>query len=164
MHYFHTADDCFNNPVGVAHETIIPDDAFFASSQKSGNTKAEYGRLHHTKKDGWCAESRDSNEERIGVDLGKRFKICGLATQGSASNNAWVTKFKVRYSPNQNSNLKTFRGADDSPIVSTVGLLHLLVLSDATTFSFHGIQTFGKLFIAEHIILYPFLQSIQTVC
>ncbi len=63
-----------------------------------------HGRLHDTRYGGlgWCAELQSLNDW-LQVDLGKAFKVCGVATQGGGSSSLWVTDFKLNYSSDGNA-------------------------------------------------------------
>ena len=91
--------DCFNNPVGVASPSIIPDNQMRASSEQTSEFSAAYGRLNGTRGDGWCSKNALSDDEWLQVDIGEAIQACGLATQGDREwNPEWVTAFTLSYS------------------------------------------------------------------
>ena len=89
-------DHCFTMPIGVSDREKIPDHQMKASSLYK-KYHASDGRVDSDKGDGWCAEEADKNDDWLQVDLGKRFDVCGLATQGDRKGKAWVTDFKLSY-------------------------------------------------------------------
>ncbi|KAK3754635.1 hypothetical protein QZH41_014922, partial [Actinostola sp. cb2023] len=65
------------------------------SSSSSGNSHvASRGRLYGSSS--WCS-STTSNTEYIQVDLGQVKTVTGIATQGDATQDKWVTSYKVSY-------------------------------------------------------------------
>lgn len=100
-------DVCFNNPVGVTNQSIIPDNQLSASSSylyDNGTVDYPfYGRLHGSRGDGWCALTRGNINDWFQVDLGKAFAMCGVATQGAISTAAWVIDFKLNFSSDGNT-------------------------------------------------------------
>jgi len=95
----HTDVNCFNNAVGVASPSKIPDDKITASSQFSSGFQPAYGRLHGTRGSGcWCARQAGRTDDWLQVDIGKIIQVCGVATQGERNGNEWVTDFKLLYS------------------------------------------------------------------
>lgn len=67
-----------------------------ASSLRS-DSQAAYGRLKGNRGNGWCTKEAATNDDWLQIDLGKRFDVCGVATQGGISGNEWVTDFKMSY-------------------------------------------------------------------
>ena len=107
LRYIHLdIDKCFCNAIGVANQSVIPDNQMKASSfyHSPGVYDApHYGRLHGNRGDGWCASTGNGNDW-LQVDLGKIFQLCGVATQGdgdSGFGDEWVTDFKLSYSSNE---------------------------------------------------------------
>ena len=79
----------------------ISDDQISASSQQDGNRTAAQARLH-LKGDGvmvggWSALRNDLNQW-LQVDFGSYTRVTRVATQGSYSNDQWVTKYRLQYS------------------------------------------------------------------
>ena len=111
--------DCFNNTVGVANSSIIPDYQMNASSQNSYGLQAAYGRLNETRGyNAWCTASAGRNDEWLQVDLGKPFRACGLATQGFGSAiHVYVKAFKLFYSDDE-ENWKTYQNGSGVDVVS----------------------------------------------
>ena len=101
-------DKCFHNAVGVANESVIPDNQMTASSyynKYGANDAPHYGRLHGKRGDGWCASTGSGNDWSQ-VDLGRIFQLCGVATQGDGEfgfGDEWVIDFKLSYSLNENN-------------------------------------------------------------
>lgn len=66
-----------------------------------GNIRASSARWYYYAKDGrlnrrqaWC--SGDEKQPYLEIDLGKSYRITGLATQGSAYDKKWVANYTVR--------------------------------------------------------------------
>ena len=64
-----------------------------ASSQLSTHN-ATYSRLYGT--DGWCSSSA-SLPQYLQADFNKIVTVTGVATQGDAKRNNWVTSYLIRY-------------------------------------------------------------------
>ena len=64
-----------------------------ASSELSSH-KATYGRLYGT--DGWCSSS-PSLPQYLQADFNKIVTVTGVATQGDATRDNWVTNYLIRY-------------------------------------------------------------------
>ena len=69
------------------------DFAITASSELSSN-KASYSRLYGT--DGWCSSSV-SLPQYLQADFNQIVTVTGVATQGDAQRNNWVTTYLIRY-------------------------------------------------------------------
>ena len=67
------------------------------ASSLRNNSQAAYGRLNGNRGDGWCTKEAAQNDDWLQIDLGKRFDVCGVATQGDINGNKWVTDFKMSY-------------------------------------------------------------------
>lgn len=80
---------------------IITNEQISASSQYDVNHAAIQARLNFqttsTKAGSWSARTSDVNQW-LQVDLSRRTKITGVATQGRNRVNQWVTKYKLQYS------------------------------------------------------------------
>ena len=80
----------------------ISDKQLSASSEWDANHGAKRGRLN-IKRNGrligsWSARRNDANQW-LQIDLGSLVtKVRGIATQGRASWNQWVTKYRLQYS------------------------------------------------------------------
>ena len=79
----------------------IPDSSIQASSSHNQNLVPSNGRLHKGRSDGgtgsWTPLFGDENPW-FQVDFGNWTKVSGIATQGRAGINQWVTKYRVSYS------------------------------------------------------------------
>ena len=64
-----------------------------ASSQLSSHT-ASYSRLYGT--DGWCSSSA-SLPQYLQADFNQTVTVTGVATQGDAKRDNWVTNYLIRY-------------------------------------------------------------------
>ena len=91
-------DTCFNDAVGIASPSTIPDNQLSASSEYSSGYQAAYGRLNGDRGDGWCAKEAARDDDWLQVDLGRTIEVCGVATQGDRNGNEWTTYFKMSYS------------------------------------------------------------------
>ncbi|XP_044165960.1 uncharacterized protein LOC114964732 isoform X11 [Acropora millepora] len=81
----------------------IPDGKISASSEWDSKHAAKQARLHFPGGPGiagsWSSRQNDANQW-LQIDLGiQNAKVTGLATQGRANANQWVTKYKLQYSP-----------------------------------------------------------------
>ena len=80
----------------------IPDGKLSASTQWNSNYAAKQARLHFPggggKAGSWSSRPNDANEW-LQIDLGiTNAKVTGLASQGRADADQWVTKYKLQYS------------------------------------------------------------------
>ena len=80
----------------------IPDGKISASSEWDPKHAAKQARLHFPGGPGiagsWSSRQNDANQW-LQIDLGiQNAKVTGLATQGRANANQWVTKYKLQYS------------------------------------------------------------------
>lgn len=69
-----------------------------ASTYYSSSFKPAYGRLNFNTVNVWCTKTPSRNGEWLQVDLGKFFKVCGVATQGDSVFNEGVKTFELKYS------------------------------------------------------------------
>ena len=83
-------DHCFTMPIGVSGFQM-------KASSLYKKYQASDVRVDSDKGDGWCAEEADKNDDWLQVDLGKRFDVCSLATQGDRKGKAWVADLKLSY-------------------------------------------------------------------
>ncbi|XP_020891874.2 EGF-like repeat and discoidin I-like domain-containing protein 3 [Exaiptasia diaphana] len=93
-------------PLGMQSRDI-PDSSITASSIYSSHHPPPQGRLHirpSRGKSGWCAK-RNRAGEWLQVDLGKKTRVQGVATQGRYKDNQWVKSYTLQYS----NNGKTFK-------------------------------------------------------
>ena len=90
--------------MGVANQSIIPDNHMTASSlnQNNEDNQPHYGRLHGSKGNGWCSYGDNNNGVWLQVDFGKILEVCGIATQGGTYEYC-VTDFKLNYSSDGNT-------------------------------------------------------------
>ena len=80
----------------------IPDGKISASTQWDPNHAARQARLNfpggHGKAGSWSSRYNDGNQW-LQIDLGiQDIKVTGLASQGRADLDQWVTKYKLQYS------------------------------------------------------------------
>ena len=80
----------------------IPDGKLSASTQWNSNYAAKQARLHFPagggKAGSWSSRTNDANQW-LQIDLGiQNAKVTGLASQGRADSDQWVTKYKLQYS------------------------------------------------------------------
>ena len=109
---------CYNNEVGVANPSIIPDDQMSASTNRSEDTQAAYGRLNDKRgAEGWCALERDRTDDWLQVDFNRMMQVCGVATQGESDNSqsTWVQSFELSFSSDGN-NWTTYTSADEKMV------------------------------------------------
>ena len=80
--------------------------------------KPAYGRLNGDRGDGWCTKEAQRTDDWLQVDLGNKFELCGVATQGSRGNTTktWVTDFTLSYS-STGGNYQTYNDANGVKVV-----------------------------------------------
>ena len=74
----------------------IPDSSFSGTSTIYRVFLPKYGRLNDPH-GGWMPGINSPNQY-LQIDLGGVYWVCGLATQGSRFNDAWITKYKISLS------------------------------------------------------------------
>lgn len=96
---------CFSEcAAALGMETrAIADSKVSASSQWDSNHAAKQARVHFPGGPGiagsWSSRANDVNQW-LQIDLGiQNAKVTGLASQGRADLDQWVTKYKLQYSP-----------------------------------------------------------------
>ncbi|XP_073227971.1 uncharacterized protein [Porites lutea] len=107
-----------------------------ASSQNSSHT-ASYSRLYGT--DGWCSSSA-SLPQYLQADFNKIVTVTGVATQGDAKRDNWVTNYLIRY------------GYDGKTWISYETGQHLTGNSDRSTIVVHR---FTPPFAAQYVRIFP---------
>ena len=85
---------CILDPVGVSDSRVISDQRFSASSSLSGRSPSD-GRLKGT--NAWIPANNDNNDF-LQIDLGSRYFVCGVATQGNPNANDWTKTYKIKTS------------------------------------------------------------------
>ena len=80
----------------------IPDGKIRASTEWDSNHAAKQARLNfpggHGKAGSWSSRRNDGNQW-LQIDLSiQNIKVTGLASQGRANADQWVTKYKLQYS------------------------------------------------------------------
>lgn len=134
-------DDC-DIPVGITYPSVIADDQMKASSQRGGGSyDPYYGRLQDIRGGGWCSLNGKSNNDWLQVDLGKMTDVCAVATQGARAGDAWVTRFTLSYSSDEN-NWETYRDRTGKEVVRQLYILPI--------FSFLFNQTFRLIYRLQH--------------
>ena len=81
----------------------IPDGKLSASTEWNSKHAAKQARLYFPGGPGiagsWSSRANDANQW-LQIDLGiQNAKVTGLASQGRADADQWVTKYKLQYSP-----------------------------------------------------------------
>jgi len=84
--------------VGISRPDVIPDDHMTASSYFNNAYQPAYGRLLGIRGGAWCAETPNSNDDWLQVDLAKTFQVSAVSTQGDRDGKGAVTVFKLSYS------------------------------------------------------------------
>jgi coagulation factor V (labile factor) len=80
-------------PLGLETGSI-PDNRLSASSFNFSRVAA-HGRLYGVSS--WCKSIWSSGQSYLQVDLGIVMQITGIATQGNAGSNAWVTSYDLQF-------------------------------------------------------------------
>ena len=106
---------CYNNEVGVANSSIIPDNQMSASTQYN-DSQAAYGRLNYNR-GGWCAREANRTDDWLQVDFNRTVQVCGVATQGynDGENSAWVESFELSFSSDEKT-WTTYEDADEEMV------------------------------------------------
>ena len=94
--YCFFAGDCVDLDLGMENGTIL-DSQITASSQQSGSTPANNGRLNYTSVSSWCAATSDSNPY-LQIDLQTLHIICAVSTQGNSQADQWVKTYTLQTS------------------------------------------------------------------
>ena len=107
--------------VGISYGDF--DDKITASSHYNQDHSVRGCKLNKTMTNGhvsaWCAGASDKENPWIQVDLGEVYWINAVSLQGRGDNQypQYVTKFRIRYSPNDENhlrNLDVFEGNYDN--------------------------------------------------
>lgn len=69
-----------------------------AYSYYSSRFYPHYGRLHHTRGDGWSAKKSSNPLDWLQVDFGRTSLVCAVATQGDTDGDEWVIDFSLSFS------------------------------------------------------------------
>ena len=80
---------CDKDPVGTGNG-YVPDSRITASSILNDKTKPKYARFNGPS--AWCASKNDLVPV-LQIDLGVRYILCAVATQGNVDNDDMVTKY-----------------------------------------------------------------------
>ena len=83
--------------MGVSNSSIILDQRFSASSNRSGRNPYN-GRL--TGSNAWLPSSNSDASDFLQIDLGSVYFVCGVATQGNPSADDWTQTYKIETSLN----------------------------------------------------------------
>ena len=89
------------SPLG--NEEGVPSRPFSvsASSQLDGSHTPEKSSLYGSSS--WCSSAVASSPQYLQFDFGKVVTVSGIATQGDAVDNKWVTKYAVSYGYDEQS-------------------------------------------------------------
>ena len=102
----------------MANPGIIPDSHMTASSTHiESRYQPWFGRLGGNRGDGWCSQTRDSNNDWLQIYFGDMFTVCRVDTQGDINGNEWVTAFKLSFSTN-GSVWTTYKSENGIEVVS----------------------------------------------
>ena len=90
---------CFSGCLSsLGNEEGVPSQAFSvtASSQLDGSHMPENSSLYGSSS--WCSSGDvESSSQYLQFDFGKVVTVTGIATQGDAVDNKWVTEYAVSY-------------------------------------------------------------------
>lgn len=86
--------ECADISVGLASVNTIVNHRFTASTSYAGNQYKPYNaRLGSST--GWAASGNSNPSDYLQIDLGAVYRICAVATFGSAKANEYVTRYKL---------------------------------------------------------------------
>ena len=87
----------------VGNEQGAPSPSFSvtASSQLDGSHRPDHSSLYGSSS--WCSNGDASFPQYLQFDFGKVVTISGIASQGDAVDNKWVTEYAVRYGYDEQS-------------------------------------------------------------
>ena len=85
---------CAFDPVGVSANNDISRQRFSASSSLSGLSPSD-GQLEGS--NAWIPANNDNNAF-LQIDLGSRYFVCAVATQGNPNANDWTKTYKIKTS------------------------------------------------------------------
>ena len=89
---------CNQANVGIRDELrVIPDDKITASSNNGSNFLPKFGRLEGM--NAWCPNSSENGTPFLQIDLGQKYVICGVETQGRPGASV-RTSFTLSFSNN----------------------------------------------------------------
>ena len=84
----------------MASRDIVPDSSFSATSEFNDYLAAYNGRLNGDKS--WAPQGNGDPNDYLQIDLGYKFIICAVATQGNPALESpaqeWTTKYKIQLS------------------------------------------------------------------
>ena len=106
--------------IGVADQTIVPDNQFNASSSYDEDYAPYNARLNGNLY-GWTPKWSDLKTAYLQIDFGAVYFICAVATQGSKFNNEWIKTYKLQLSMNGSS--WTFYQEDGKDKVSEIEIM-----------------------------------------
>lgn len=89
---------CFSGCLSsLGNEEDVPSHPFSvtASSQLDGSHMPENSSLYGSSS--WCSSGVASSSQYLQFDFGKVVTVTGIATQGDAVDNKWVTEYAVSY-------------------------------------------------------------------
>ena len=109
----HFAAQCL--AVGVESSDTIPDSAMTASSVYSDNYLPHYARVNDEQGRGWCPLTKEE-VSYLQIDLGKKRRVCAVATQPAHGIAEYVEEYKLEFS--RNGKKWSFYKEDDDVRVS----------------------------------------------
>lgn len=102
--------------VGI-EKGYIPDKNLWATSQINTARGPQYARLRGWKGGGAWTAGTPNNEQHIGVDLGYRHVITGVASQGRRGSYEYVTEYYLEFS-SDNKTWNIYTNEYGTPLVS----------------------------------------------
>ena len=91
---------CFSS-LGNEEGVTSPPLSVTASSQLDGSHTPVHSSLYGSSS--WCSRGVASSPQYLQFDFGKVVTVSGIATQGDAVENKWVTKYAVSYGYDEQS-------------------------------------------------------------
>ena len=102
--YFSACFSSLGNEKGVTS----PQFSVTASTELDNSHMAEDSSLYGSSS--WCSKGDASSPQYLQFDFGKVVTVSGIATQGDAGDDKWVTKYAVSYGYDEQSWLEYAEG------------------------------------------------------
>ncbi|XP_044164304.1 uncharacterized protein LOC114948378 [Acropora millepora] len=134
---FGSKQGCFSS-LGNEKGVTSPPFSVTASSQLDGSHTGDDSSLYGSSS--WCSNGDTSSRQFLQFDFGKVVTVSGIATQGYAVDNKWVTEYAVVY------------GYDEQSWLDYAGGQHLIGNSDNNSVV---VRVFSSLFAAQFVRILP---------
>ncbi|KAK2569714.1 Receptor-type tyrosine-protein phosphatase S [Acropora cervicornis] len=128
---------CFSS-LGNEEGVTSPQFSVTASTELDGSHMAKDSSLYGSSS--WCSNGDASSPQYLQFNFGKVVTVSGIATQGDAGDNKWVTKYAVSY------------GYDEQSWLEYAEVQHLIGNSDNSSVVVH---LFSSPFAAQFVRILP---------